>query len=45
VAIAIGGISDDPMVLTQGIFGLSFSLEFLLSHRGYSMNLRFESIL
>lgn len=43
--ISIGGISDDPKVLTQGILGLSFSLGFLLNHRGSSMNLRFESIL
>ena len=35
-------LSDDPMVLTQGILGRS--LGFLLNHRGSSMNLRFESI-
>lgn len=32
-------------ILTQGILGLSFSLGFLLNHRGSSMNLKFESIL
>lgn len=40
--LSIGGISDDPMVLTQGIFGLN--LVFLLNHRGSSMNLGFDSI-
>ena len=40
--LSIRGISDDPAVLTQGIFGLN--LVFLLNHRGSSMNLGFESI-
>jgi hypothetical protein len=40
--LSIRGINDDPMVLTQGIFGLN--LIFLLNHRGSSMNLGFESI-
>lgn len=38
-SLSIRGISDDPMVLTQGILGLN--LVFLLNHRGSSMNLGF----
>jgi hypothetical protein len=33
-------ISDDPAVLTQGIFGLLGKV-FLGNHRGSGMNLRF----
>jgi len=38
-SLSIRRISDDPRVLTQGIFGLN--LVFLLNHRGSSMNLGF----